>query len=668
LGQAAARTGLAARLGYIIMQRMGNSYSRLLFGLIMLALLLQFLVPSPNAQISILASVAIGFVSAFDVGPRSNVAKGLFLALTYASYLFSRMFLAGGPAILTRGIIEGQTGAQILWSQWALAFLPLTLLTLVACWLIIYWLYPPETPAITGGPQYLQDTLQAMGPWSWQERKTLGWMVIAIALWGTDFLHHTHPALIGIGIGLILTLPKVGVLDKAAVKSVDFLLIVFLGGAISLGNVLVETQVLASATQALVDWINPLLRSPLSAAISLYWGGFLYHIPVANANAMVSTALPILLSVAEAHQYNPVAVGLLWLFASAGTLFIYQASSFVLGYSYGYFDARDLLKVGALLSVIEGLFIMVLVPLYWPLIGLSWRSTPQVAALPVTAPLASGVYVPNPTSIGTPWASGAHLRVTWAQVERQPGQFDWRSLEQHPAFVEAVRANKKVGFQVDIQGSTRKPALPAWVQVPQIGVAVGGTTKIWPAVWSPEFQTAFARFIKALAQRYDGDSRLAYVVMTEGTSIPYTVNPTQWDTAGYRATGYSVAYQQLYETYLQAFAHTPLVAAISWFGQESKERLEGGAEAQALRALLDFAGQHGLHVLVPEIYTRRAVRRIYVRDQILLPALRQYANRSRLLVKINPAEARGTPWGPQILQMAQALWPGMPVEVVIPTQ
>jgi anion transporter len=376
LGQAATRTGLAARLGYIIMQRVGDSYVWLLFGLIMFALLLQFLVPSPNAQISILASVAIGFVSAFDAGPRSNVAKGLFLALTYASYLFSRMFLAGGPAILTRGIIEGQTGVQILWSQWALAFLPLTLLTLVACWLIIHWLYPPETPVITGGPQHLQEALQAMGPWSWQERKALGWMVLAIGLWGTDFLHHTHPTLIGLGTGLVLTLPKVGVLDKAAVKSVDFLLIVFLGGAISMGNVLIETHVLASTTNILVDWINPLLHSPWSAAISLYWGGFFYHIPVANANAMVSTALPILLNVAETQQYNPVAVGLLWLFSSAGTLFVYQASSFVLGYSYGYFEARDLLKVGALLSVVEGLFIMVLVSLYWPLIGLPWRFTP----------------------------------------------------------------------------------------------------------------------------------------------------------------------------------------------------------------------------------------------------------------------------------------------------
>jgi di/tricarboxylate transporter len=45
----------------------------------------------------------------------------------------------------------------------------------------------------------------------------------------------------------------------------------------------------------------------------------------------------------------------------------------IFGYSYGYFQKSDLIKVGAVLTIVEGLFLMVLVALYWPLIGLSWR-------------------------------------------------------------------------------------------------------------------------------------------------------------------------------------------------------------------------------------------------------------------------------------------------------
>jgi hypothetical protein len=42
----------------------------------------------------------------------------------------------------------------------------------------------------------------------------------------------------------------------------------------------------------------------------------------------------------------------------------------IVGYSYGYFAARDLVRMGACLTVVEFLALLLLVPFYWPLIGL----------------------------------------------------------------------------------------------------------------------------------------------------------------------------------------------------------------------------------------------------------------------------------------------------------
>jgi di/tricarboxylate transporter len=56
---------------------------------------------------------------------------------------------------------------------------------------------------------------------------------------------------------------------------------------------------------------------------------------------------------------------------SGSCLFVYQSSIFVLGYSYGYFTSRDVLKVGAILTVLQGFFIILLVLFYWPAIGLT---------------------------------------------------------------------------------------------------------------------------------------------------------------------------------------------------------------------------------------------------------------------------------------------------------
>ena len=60
-------------------------------------------------------------------------------------------------------------------------------------------------------------------------------------------------------------------------------------------------------------------------------------------------------------------------FASGGKLFVYQSAVLILGYSYGYFEAKDLIRVGAVLTVVEGLILAFLVPFYWPLLGLHWR-------------------------------------------------------------------------------------------------------------------------------------------------------------------------------------------------------------------------------------------------------------------------------------------------------
>jgi hypothetical protein len=43
----------------------------------------------------------------------------------------------------------------------------------------------------------------------------------------------------------------------------------------------------------------------------------------------------------------------------------------IVGYSYGYFNSVDLLKVGFILTVVESAILMLLVRFYWPLIGIS---------------------------------------------------------------------------------------------------------------------------------------------------------------------------------------------------------------------------------------------------------------------------------------------------------
>jgi di/tricarboxylate transporter len=165
-------------------------------------------------------------------------------------------------------------------------------------------------------------------------------------------------------------MPRIGVLDTDDVRKINYLPIFFVAAAVSLSNVLAESKALDVLTTILFDWIQPFIGTSWMSTLVLYWAAFLYHIVIGNEIAMLATSIPPLMTYANQHGIDPLTLGMIWTFGAGPKIFMYESAVLVVGYSYGYFDNKDLLKVGALLSIVTALILLVLVPLYWPLIGL----------------------------------------------------------------------------------------------------------------------------------------------------------------------------------------------------------------------------------------------------------------------------------------------------------
>jgi len=371
IGTMASTSGLAQRMAYTITTRIGTSYSRLLLAFIIVDFLLTFLIPSGIARVTVLATIAAGTVQAIGFGPRSNIGRGLLLIVTYTAGIFDKMVIAGAASILARGIIEQTGNVRVLYSQWFLAYLPCDLLTILCCWRIILWLYPPEKEQLTGaGCEYLREQLDRLGPWSGAEKRCAGLLAMAVGLWMTDFIHHLNPSIVGLSIGLLGLVPVIGVIDANDLRKINFGAIWFTAAALSMGRVLAETKGLDGLTSTMMSWMGALIHSPIASTLTLYWTGFVYHLFLANETAMLSTSLPVVLKFFTAQGFHPLPIGLIWTFASGGKIFAYQSAVLIVGYSFGYFEARDLFKVGLILTVVESLILLLLVPLYWPLLGI----------------------------------------------------------------------------------------------------------------------------------------------------------------------------------------------------------------------------------------------------------------------------------------------------------
>jgi solute carrier family 13 (sodium-dependent dicarboxylate transporter), member 2/3/5 len=371
-GVLAIKSGLARRLAFEIMLRAGTSYSRLLLGLIVADAVITFFVPSGVPRVIIMAAIALGVNQAFGLEKGSNISRGMLLILTYAASVFDKTIIAGAATITARGAMERFGHMEVLYSQWLLAYLPVDLVLIVVAWRLTLKFFPPEKPALPGGKAYLEKELRALGNWKPIEKKALAFALLAVVLWLTDALHHVPASKIALGVVLLALLPRVGVLGLEDLRSVDYLLVFFVASVVSMGKVLTATKSLDVFNQVMFNWITPWIGHIYLGPFVLFWTGFVYHLFLASGISMLGTSMPGLMTYASAHHLNALALGMVWTFSSGATIFAYQNAVLIVGYSYRCFTATDLFRLGLCLSVLDSLLLLMVVPVYWPLIGIHY--------------------------------------------------------------------------------------------------------------------------------------------------------------------------------------------------------------------------------------------------------------------------------------------------------
>jgi di/tricarboxylate transporter len=347
--------------------RIGASYSQLLLGLIITTFALTFIVPSGNARLVIMASIALSIINVFGVGKGSNIGRGIFLVITYTAAIFDKMVIAGAGAITAVGNITRFGEIPVSYALWFIAFLPCAVLTIFAAWFFAKWAYPPEIESVR--MDRLQAELRSTPAWTPLAKKSTALSLLAITLWMTDFIHHVPPSMIALGLALVAFLPFVNVLNVEDMQRTNLMPVFFVAAALSMSNVAQETGALKLLTDSFFGALQPMLTDNILAVPALYWGGFVYHFATASEISMLATSLPVLMEFAKANHLDVLWIGMIWAFSAGGKLFAYQSAPLVVGYSYGYFRHTDLIKIGAVLTVIEFFGLALCVAFWWPWFG-----------------------------------------------------------------------------------------------------------------------------------------------------------------------------------------------------------------------------------------------------------------------------------------------------------
>jgi sodium-dependent dicarboxylate transporter 2/3/5 len=366
IAAALIESGLSKRCALLFLRPFERSPYAFANGIMLAGAFGTFWMPN-QATAALLFPIAVEVALALrlTVG-HSAYAKVLFLSLAWGAMIGSNAsFLGSTRAPLAIGMLQGKHGVTISFAEWVIAALPMVILGCAAAPLVLRLCFPREQVAFTAAREVLEDAVKAMGPVG-RRQWTVGIIVtLTIAAW-IVFGNRVDLAVIALLGSAALFLTR-SITWEETEPRMYWNIILMYGGAIALGIVIDRT----GAARWLVEAaLRDATISPALAVAAVALGTLLLSEFMSNV-AAVAVMLPLAFSIASQLGVSPVALTLATSIG-AGLDFVLPFSSApnTIVFSSGYLRMMDVVKAGGIMTIVSVLLVVLLVWVWWPLLGL----------------------------------------------------------------------------------------------------------------------------------------------------------------------------------------------------------------------------------------------------------------------------------------------------------
>jgi sodium-dependent dicarboxylate transporter 2/3/5 len=377
LAAAMIDTGLSKRLTLRFLQRFDKTPRRLVAGVFVCGSFFSLWMPG-HAVAAMMYPLVVEVAQALRLKrPGSAYARSLFLALAWGTVIGSvGTYLGGARAILAVELYQKFHPAAVAPSflGYAKVTMPLVVAMTAVGYFVITLGARFEIDSITQATRMLHASVSTLGPFSPRERRLTGLMIATIAAW--ILLPSLAPRLLGydVNIGVIAVVSAVLVFVlrvtdwNSAQDYVNWGVVVMYGGAVALGAGLADTHAMDWLARQLV----PLLSVNTFVMVAIAAAGALILTECVSNAAVVSILLPVGFGICHELGVSPLAMMFIVAIAS-GLAFSLPMSSppNAIAFSSGYFGISNMIRRGIFLNLIAFVAFLLLVWLYWPLVGLA---------------------------------------------------------------------------------------------------------------------------------------------------------------------------------------------------------------------------------------------------------------------------------------------------------
>ncbi|MEE0435910.1 MAG: SLC13 family permease [Peptococcaceae bacterium] len=355
------RVGLLHRIAYKCILLTGASYKGIIWGIAIAGVAIFLIMPNDNAAVPI-AALAFGICASLKL-KQSPESAGIMFAAALAAML-PGCFLFNTGIFMMFGLGESATGPLTIgWLEY-----------LWRCWpnaLYYFFLFFLITKMFgkgveLNGKEYFQSEYKKLGKMSRDEKRVLIDVLILMIFIFTNKIHHIDVLWGFAVIPLLMFLPGLKVADGDDLKNVNWTMVIFAAGCLSIGTVAGAMGFGEAISQAIVPLLQG--KSFIFVLLCVYIGYFILNFVMTPMAVNVTFALP-LAQIAVGIGLNPMAIYMIMGNASDQILLPYEVVLWLVYFSFGMISMRDFIKFMGTKALVNLIFVFcVLVP-WWNFTG-----------------------------------------------------------------------------------------------------------------------------------------------------------------------------------------------------------------------------------------------------------------------------------------------------------
>ena len=366
LAGAVQKTGLGRRIAQWLLGSMVTPYLGVISGIVLLAMLFAFFIPSTIGRVVLLIPVVTTMADRLGFTQGSPGRDGMVMAAILACYVPSCAVLpANVPNMVAAGAAESLYDLHFSYGYYLKLHFPVIGLMKGAAIIILTCLLFPARPH--AAPSQPPKTV---APFSRHERVLTVILSLTLLLWGTDFIHGISPAWVALAAGLVCMLPFVGIFQgRDAGQTVNYSPFFYVAGVLGMGAVVNDTGLGDIIGREIIGLIGfepgHNMRNFFSLVIFATALG-----PVTTAPGIPAVLAPLSADLAAATGFPLLTVLMTQVIAFSTILLPYQVPPVVVGMQLG---RVSMLKGTRLILALAAVSILILMPLnylWWSLLDL----------------------------------------------------------------------------------------------------------------------------------------------------------------------------------------------------------------------------------------------------------------------------------------------------------